>query len=104
MRDDDYAEKLARGEYTPSIKEKLTVENPTCKDSLQVENPVVKENLTTDREYWRRVYAGQAMPVIVKAVYEGTINKIRNSITIYSGAAIEALKFADALIAELEKK
>ncbi len=104
MRDDDYLEKLERGEYAPSVKENLTVENPTCKDSLQVENPVVKENLTTDREYWRRVYAGQAMPVIVKAVYEGTINKIRNSITIYSGAAIEALKFADALIAELEKK
>ena len=37
MRDDDYAEKLARGEYGPTVKEKLTVDNPTCKESLPVD-------------------------------------------------------------------
>ena len=33
MRDDDYVEKLVRGEYGPTVKENLTVDNPTCKDS-----------------------------------------------------------------------
>ena len=28
MRDDDYAEKLARGEYGPTVKENLTVDAP----------------------------------------------------------------------------
>lgn len=87
MRDDDYLEKLARGEYTPSVKENLTVENPTCKESLPV-----------DREYWRRVYAGQAMMGIFagrswpKDGAPDCINYARN-----------AVELADALIEELEK-
>lgn len=94
MRDDDYAEKLARGEYAPSVKEKLTVENP-----------VVKENLTTDREYWRRVYAGQIMSVVLHAAIT-TGAKVKDK---YKGmltdvaAARSAIILADALIAELEK-
>ena len=58
MRDDDYAEKLARGEYGNHIEDKFEKADPT-----------IKENLTVDREYWRRVYAGQMMaaafPVLV---------------------------------------
>lgn len=48
MRDDDYLEKLERGEYGNHVE-----------GSLEMVDPSVKENLTTDREYWRRVYAGQ---------------------------------------------
>lgn len=87
MRDDDYAEKLARGEYTPSIKEKLTVENPTCKESLQV-----------DREYWRRVYAGQAM----MGIFAGR-NWPKDGAPDCIEHARNAVELADALIAELEK-
>ena len=46
MRDDDYAEKLARGEYGNHIHE-----------ATEKVDPTIKENLTVDREYWRRVYA-----------------------------------------------
>mgnify|MGYP000574272493 CR=1 FL=1 len=102
MRDDNYAKKLARGEYTPSIKEKLTVENPTCKNSLQVENPVVKENLTTDREYWRRVYAGQAMQGQISG-YLAAGNGFNGDNSIPGIVAKSSGMIADALIAELEK-
>ena len=54
MRDDDYLEKLERGEYGNHVE-----------GSLEMVDPSVKENLTTDREYWRRVYAGQAMQAIL---------------------------------------
>lgn len=86
MRDDDYLEKLERGEYAPSVKENLTVENP-----------VVKKNLTTDREYWRRVYAGQIAGGL--ASHNG-LNIIGSEIII----AKASCNIADALIEELEKK
>lgn len=89
MRDDDYAEKLARGEYAPSVKEKLTVENPTCKESLPV-----------DREYWRRVYAGMAM----QGIFAGRNWNKDRIIPDCIGHARNAVELADALIAELEKK
>nr|DAE55942.1 MAG TPA: hypothetical protein [Caudoviricetes sp.] len=92
MRDDDYAEKLARGEYTPSIKEKLTVENPTCKESLQV-----------DREYWRRVYAGQAMQGQISG-YLAAGDGFNGDNSIPGIVAKSSVMIADALIAELEKK
>lgn len=85
MRDDDYAEKLARGEYTPSIKGKLTVENPTCKESLPV-----------DRECWRYKFAGQAMMGVFASDKSHTLLPV--------DAAKFAVICADALIAELEKK
>lgn len=84
MRDDDYLEKLERGEYAPSVKENLTVENPTCKESLPV-----------DREYWRRVYAGQAMQGIFASDESHTLLPV--------DAAKFAVICADALIEELEK-
>lgn len=88
MRDDDYAEKLARGEYGKHIEDKLEKVDPT-----------IKENLTVDREYWRRVYAGMAM----QGIFAG-----RNWC---KGAAVpdcidyaqDAVKLADALLEELEK-
>lgn len=89
MRDDNYAEKLARGEYGNHIEDKFEKVDPT-----------IKENLTVDREYWRRVYAGMAM----QGIFAG-----RNWC---KGAAVpdcidyaqDAVKLADALLEELEKK
>lgn len=88
MRDDDYAEKLARGEYGNHIHE-----------AIEKVDPVIKENLTVDREYWRRVYAGQAMMGIFagrswpKDGAPDCINYARN-----------AIELAEALIEELEKQ
>lgn len=81
MRDDNYAEKLARGEYGNHIEDKLEKVDPT-----------IKENLTVDREYWRRVYAGY--------VLAGSCARV-------SRLSAEGVKFAialaDALLEELEK-
>jgi hypothetical protein len=87
MRDDDYAEKLARGEYGPTVKENLTVDAPTCKYSLPV-----------DREYWRRVYAGQAM----MGIFAGR-NWRKDGAPDCIEHARNAVELADALIAELDK-
>ena len=87
MRDDNYAKKLARGEYGPTVKEKLTVDNPTCKESLPV-----------DREYWRRVYAGQAM----MGIFAGR-NWPKDGPPDCIEHARNAVELADALIAELDK-
>lgn len=95
MRDDDYAEKLARGEYGPTVKENLTVDTPTCKESLPV-----------DREYWRRVYAGQIMPVVFHAAIT-TGAKVKDEykdMLAEVAIARSAIILADALLAELEKK
>lgn len=83
MRDDNYAEKLARGEYGPTVKEKLTVDTPTCKESLPV-----------DREYWRRIYAGMAMAARIVATKSWCMNE----------TVVGAVDMADALLAELETK
>lgn len=83
MRDDDYEYKLARGEYGPTVKEKLTVDTPTCKDSLPV-----------DREYWRRIYAGMAMAARIVATKSWCMNE----------TVVGAVDMANALLAELETK
>lgn len=94
MRDDDYPEKLARGEYGNHIHE-----------ATEKVDPVIKENSTTDREYWRRVYAGEIMPVILSAAIT-THAKIKDE---YKGMPAEvavarsAIALADALLEELEK-
>lgn len=94
MRDDDYAEKLARGEYRQTVKEKLTVDNPTCKESLPV-----------DREYWRRVYAGQIMPVVFHAAIT-TGAKVKDEykdMPAVVAIARSTITLADALLAELDE-
>ena len=94
MRDDNYAEKLARGEYGNHIHE-----------ATEKVDPTIKENLTVDREYWRRVYAGEIMPVILSAAIT-THAKIKDE---YKGMPAEvavarsAIALADALLEELEK-
>ena len=89
-----YAEKLARGEYGNHIEDKFEKADPT-----------IKENLTVDREYWRRVYAGQMMaaafPVLVSTDWQakGEYANIPAETLI----ARQAIDFADALLEELEK-
>ena len=81
MRDDDYAEKMERGEYGKHIHE-----------ATEKVDPTIKENLTVDREYWRRVYAGY--------VLAGSCARV-------SRLSAEGVKFAialaDAVLEELEK-
>ena len=88
MRDDDFAEKLARGEYGPTVKENLTVDTPTCKESLPV-----------DREYWRRVYAGMAM----QGIFAGRNWDKDHAIPDCIDHARNAVVLADALLAELDE-
>lgn len=95
MRDDDYAEKLARGEYGNHIHE-----------ATEKVDPTIKENLTVDREYWRRVYAGQMMaaafPVFVSTDWQ--VKGEYANIPAETLIARQAIDFADALLEELEKK
>ena len=94
MRDDDYAEKLARGEYGKHIDE-----------ATEKVDPTIKENLTVDREYWRRVYAGQMMaaafPVLVSTDWHAK-DEYANT-PAETLIARQAIEFADALLEELEK-
>ena len=73
----------------------MTVDNPTCKESLPV-----------DREYWRRVYAGQIMPVVFHAAIT-TGAKVKDEykdMPAVVAIARSTITLADALLAELEKK
>ena len=87
MRDDDYLEKLERGEYDHIA------------DARKMVGPTIKQNLTTDREYWRRVYAGQAM----QGIFAGRNWRSGEMIPDCIGFARNAVELADALIEELEK-
>ena len=88
MRDDDYVEKLERGEYDHIV------------DARKMVGPAIKQNLNTDREYWRRVYAGQAM----QGIFAGRNWRSGEMIPDCIGFARNAVELADALIEELEKK
>lgn len=88
MCDDDYAEKLERGEYGH------------ISDARKMVAPAIKQNLTTDREYWRRVYAGQAM----QGIFAGRNWRSGEMIPDCIGFARNAVELADALIEELEKR
>lgn len=94
MRDDDYAEKLARREYGKHIDE-----------ATEKVDPTIKEKLTVDREYWRRVYAGQMMaaafPVLVSTDWHAK-DEYANT-PAETLIARQAIEFADALLEELEK-
>lgn len=142
MMRDDYAEKLARGEYGPTVKEKLTVQDSTVNEFEKFEglreyivemastgrtpaewsgfigtlnaalrmadnhNPACKESLQVDREYWRRVYAGQIMPVVFHAAITAgaKVKDEYKDMPAVVAIARYAIILADALIAELETK
>lgn len=93
MRDDDYAEKLARGEYGPTVKENLTVDTPTCKDSLPV-----------DRVTCRREFAEKVMLKIIDGIVCHGGGNLDDNGSIYSSAAYDAVAYTDALLAELQTK
>ena len=87
MRDDDYLEKLERGEYAHIT------------DASKMTESTIKQNLNTDREYWRRVFAGQAM----QGIFAGRNWRSGEMIPDCIGFARNAVELADALIEELEK-
>ena len=91
MRDDDYEYKLARGEYGPTVKENLTVDTPTCKESLPV-----------DRVAWRREFAEKVALTIIGGMTARAHSADKN-LTLFEAVAYDAVSYADALIAELEK-
>lgn len=91
MRDDNYAKKLARGEYGPTVKEKLTVDNPTCKESLPV-----------DRVACRREFAEKVALTIIGGMTARAHSADKN-LTLFEAVAYDAVSYADALIAEMEK-
>ena len=84
MRDDDYREKLERGEYDHIA------------DARKMVGPTIKQNLNTNREYWRRVYAGQ---IVGGLASNNGLNIIGSEIIV----AKASCGIADALIEELEK-
>ena len=91
MRDDDYLEKLERGEYGNHIE-----------DKREMIDPAIKQNLNTDREYWRRVYAGQAMQGEISGCLAAG-NGFDGDKAIPGIIAKNSVMIADALIEELEK-
>jgi hypothetical protein len=91
MRDDDYLEKLEREEYGNHIE-----------DKREMIDPAIKQNLNTDREYWRRVYAGQAMQSEISGCLAAG-NGFDGDKAIPGIIAKSSVMIADALIEELEK-
>lgn len=90
MRDDDYLEKLERGEYDHIA------------DARKMVGPAIKQNLTTDREYWRYEFAGRAMSAQIAGVLiNGAVNRTGKSPP--DIITEDAVLFADALIEELDK-
>lgn len=81
MRDDDYLEKLQRGEYGNHIVDANEMVVPTCRDSLQVG--------LTKREW----FAGMAIGAVTNVLIAPNDEAI----------ARYAVGIADALIEELEK-
>ena len=84
-------EKLERGEYGNHIEDKREMVDPT-----------IKQNLNTDREYWRRVYAGQAMQGEISGCLAAG-NGFDGDKAIPGIIAKSSVMIADALIVELEK-
>lgn len=89
MRDDDYVEKLERGEYWNRIV-----------DVNEMVKSATDQDFITVREYWRRVYAGQAM----QGIFAGRNWRSGEMIPDCIGFARNAVELADALIEELEKR
>lgn len=83
MRDDDYLEKLERGEYDHIA------------DARKMVGPAIKQNLNTDRKYWLRVFAGQAMQGILAS-------DVKHEYGLSSAVSVAA-GFADALIAKMNE-
>lgn len=92
MRDDNYPEKLARGEYGNHIHE-----------AIEKVDPVVKENSTTNREYLRRELSEKIMVAMIRELAGKSPCSTSNNITVFEAMAADAVSYADALLEELEK-
>lgn len=84
MRDDDYLEKLERGEYGNHIE-----------DNLEMVVPAIKQNLNTGLS--RGQIALEVAKILLPGKYIAIIGEKPQR------CAAEIVAFADALIAELEK-
>ena len=85
MRDDDYLEKLERGEYQSGQIRPL------------YENPSISMGLTK-----REWFAGMAMAGEMSGFFAGN-NRVKGEKSVLAAITEDACLFADALIAELEK-
>lgn len=83
MRDDDYAEKLARGEYGNHIEDKVE---------------------KVDREHLRRELSEKIMVAMIRELAGKSPHSTSSNITVYEAMAADAVSYADALLEELEKK
>lgn len=83
MRDDDYLEKLARGEYGKHIEDKLE---------------------KVEREHLRRELSEKIMVAMIRELAGKSPHSASNNITVYEAMAADAVSYADALLEELEKK
>lgn len=94
MADDDYLEKLERGEYGNA-----TIEAPVWQEPHRIMTPEDTAKVTFlspfDESYWRKQYAGMAMQGLCAA--NGTMKPA-------SMVADVAVEYADALIEELKKE
>lgn len=82
MMRDDYAEKLARGEYGKHIDEATE----------------------TDREYLRRELSEKIMVAMIRELAGKSPHSTSNNITVFEAMAADAVSYADALIEKLDKK
>lgn len=124
MRDDDYLEKLERGEYGNHIEDKREMvganefeKYPRLADYIRsmattgqlpsdwsgfiaaLNGGLVS---TTDREYWRYEFAGRAMSAQIAGVLiNGAVNRTGKSTP--DIITEDAVLFADALIEKLDK-
>lgn len=102
MADDDYMEKLGRGEYGNS-----NIETPDWHGPHRI---MTTEQIATqpfasisDENYWRRMYAGMAMQGILPRFNPASYCVCSNE-SEYEFVAVEAAKYADALIEALKKE
>lgn len=82
MRDDDYLEKLARGEYGNHIEDKFE---------------------KVDREHLRRELSEKIMVAMIRELAGKSPHSTNNNITVFEAMAADAVSYADALLEELEK-
>lgn len=83
MRDDDYLEKLARGEYGNHIEDKLE---------------------KVDREHLRRELSEKIMVAMIRELAGKSPHSTSSNITVFEAMAADAVSYADALLEELDKK
>lgn len=83
MRDDDYLEKLARGECGNHIEDKLE---------------------KVDREHLRRELSEKIMVAMIRELAGKSPHSTNNNITVFEAMAADAVSYADALLEELDKK